>query len=37
MDAKGKRVWTVKDKVADSSQAPAEKPDMAEAAPLSST
>ena len=37
VDAKGKRVWTVKDKAAESTQAPAEKPEMAAAAPSSST
>ena len=37
MDAKGKRVWTVKDKVAEGSQATAEKAAAAEAALPSST
>lgn len=37
VDAKGKRVWTVKDKAAESSQAPAEQQGTAGAAPSSST
>ena len=37
VDAKGRRVWTVKDKAAEGSHAPAEQQETVGAAPSSST